>query len=71
MLRNRGIRKGIEVMVKDPINPDLPERKARVVNIYPHPSSWMVVQYDDGNMQQVEEKYVTTMFEIYRRGREI
>jgi hypothetical protein len=71
MLKNRGIRKGIEVFVKDPIKPDIPERKARVVNTYPHPSRWLVVQFEDGNMIQVEEKYVTTMFEINRRGKEI
>jgi len=71
MLRDRGIRKGIEVFVKDPINPDSPERKARVVNIYPHPSRWLVVQYEDGDMYQVEESQVTTMFEIKRKGVEI
>ncbi len=71
MLRDRGIRKGIEVFVKDPINPDNPERKARVVNIYPHPSRWLVVQYEDGDMYQVEESQVTTMFEIKRKGVEI
>jgi hypothetical protein len=46
-------------------------RKARVVNVYPHPSRWLVVQYDDGDIVQVEEKQITTMFEINRRGREI
>lgn len=71
MLKERGIRKGIEVLVKDPINPELPEKKARVVNVYPHPSTWMVVKFDDGNVKQVEEKYVTTMFEVNRRGHEI
>ena len=71
MLKDRGIRRGIEVFVKDPINPDMPERKARVVNIYPHPSRWLVVQYEDGNMAQVEERYITTMFEINRKGKEI
>ena len=71
MLRNRGIKRGIEVMVRDPLEPDRPEKKARVVNTYPHPSSWLVVQYEDGNMIQVEESQVTTMFEINRRGREI
>jgi hypothetical protein len=71
LLRDRGIRRGIEVFVKDPLNPELPERKARVVNVYPHPSTWMVVKYDDGNTVQVEEKQVTTMYEINRRGREI
>ena len=71
MLRDRGIRKGKEVFAKDPINPDSPERKARVVNIYPHPSRWLVVQYEDGDMYQVEESQVTTMFEIKRKGVEI
>ncbi len=71
MLKNRGIRRGIEVFVKDPINPDLPDRKARVVNTYPHPSRWLVVQYEDGNIAQIEESYVTTMFEINRKGKEI
>ena len=71
LLRDRGIRRGIEVFVKDPLNPELPERKARVVNVYPHPSTWMVVKYDDGNTVQVEEKQVTTMYEVNRRGREI
>jgi len=71
MLKDRGIKKGIEVFVKDPINPDIPERRARVVNTYPHPSSWLVVQFEDGNMIQVEERYVTTMFEINRKGKEI
>ena len=71
MIKDRGIRRGIEVFVRDPVDPDLPERKARVVNVYPHPSRWMVVKYEDGNMAQVEESQVTTMFEINRRGKEI
>ena len=71
MLRDRGIKRGIEVMVRDAIEPDMPQKKARVVNTYPHPSRWMVVQYEDGNMQEVEESQVTTMFEVYRRGIEI
>ncbi|KYK27486.1 hypothetical protein AYK20_02735 [Thermoplasmatales archaeon SG8-52-1] len=71
MLSERGIRRGIEVFVKDVVNPDTPMRKARVVNVYPHPSRWLVVQYDDGDIVQVEEKQITTMFEINRRGREI
>jgi hypothetical protein len=71
MLSERGIRRGIEVFVKDVVNPDSPMRKARVVNVYPHPSRWLVVQYDDGDIVQVEEKQITTMFEINRRGREI
>jgi hypothetical protein len=71
MLKDRGIKRGVEVFVKDPINPEFPEKKARVVNVYPHPSSWMVVKFEDGNMKQVQEKNVTTMFEVNRRGREI
>ena len=71
MLRTRGIKRGVKLLVKDPVNPDMPEKKAIVVNTYPHPSRWMVVQYDDGDMVQVEESQVTTMFEIYRRGKEI
>lgn len=71
MLKDRGIRRGVEVFVKDPVNPEIPEKKARVVNVYPHPSSWMVVKFEDGNMKQVQEKNVTTMFEVNRRGREI
>lgn len=67
MLRDRGIRKGIEVFVKDSDNPKTPMRRARVVNTYPHPSSWLIVRYDDGNMEQVEETQVTTMFEVNRR----
>lgn len=68
MLEDRGIRRGIEVFVKDTDNPEQPGRKAVVVRIYPHPSRWMVVKYEDGNMEQVEEKQVTTMFEINRSG---
>lgn len=71
MLKDRGIRRGIEVFVKNPLEPDMPEKKARVVNIYPPPSRWLIVQYEDGNMDQVEESQITTMFEINRRGREI
>ena len=71
MLKDRGIRKGIEVFVKDPINPEIPEKKARVVNVYPHPSSWMVVKFENGDIKQVEERHVTTMFEVNRRGYEI
>jgi len=67
MLRDRGIRRGIEVFVRDPVNPDLPDKRARVVNVYPHPSSWVVVRYEDGNTVQVEEKQVTTMYEFNRR----
>jgi len=71
MLKDRGIKRGIEVLVKDPVDPDIPEKKAIVVNTYPHPSNWLIVQFEDGNMVQVEERYVTTMFEVNRRGKEI
>ena len=71
MLSDRGIRRGIEVFVKDVVNPDIPMRKARVVNVYPHPSRWLVVQYDNGDIVQVEESQITTMFEINRRGKEL
>jgi len=71
MLKDRGIKKGIEVFVRDALDPDVPEKKAIVVNTYPPPSRWLVVQYEDGNMDQVEETQVTTMFEIKRKGNEI
>jgi len=71
MLKDRGIRKGVEVFVKNPAEPDIPERKALVINTYPHPSSWLIVQYENGEQQEVEETHVTTMVEIYRRGYEI
>ena len=71
MLKERGIRKGIEVLVKDAVETNSPPKKARVIRTYPKPSRWLVVKYDDGNMQQVQESQVTTMFEINRRGREI
>ena len=67
MLWTRDIRKGIEVMVADFDNPNL-QRKARVLRTYPKPSNWLVVQYDDGNIEQVEEKRVTTMFELNDKG---
>ena len=67
MLRDRGIRRGIEVFVKSKADPDLPERKARVVNTYPHPSRWLVIKYENGDMDQVEESQVSTMFEKNRR----
>ncbi len=71
MLEQRGIRKGMEVLVKDAIDPNLPVRKAIIINTYPTPSRWLVVKYEDGNMEQVEEGRVTTMFEVNRKGREI
>jgi hypothetical protein len=68
MLADRGIRRGIGVFVKSNEEPESPARKAIVVRIYPHPSRWMVVKYEDGNMEQVEEDQVTTMFEVNRKG---
>lgn len=68
MLRSRGIKRGVEVFVKDPMNPDDQLRKARVVNTYPHPSSWLVVQFENGEMKEVDETMVTTMFERNRKS---
>lgn len=67
MLKDRGIQRGVEVFVKDRMDPESPERKARVINTYPHPSRWLVVKYEDGGMEQVEEDQVTTMFEHLRK----
>jgi len=67
MLRDRGIRRGVEVFVKNIAEPDMPARKARVVNTYPPPSTWLVVKYEDGNVVEVEESQVTTMFEVNRK----
>jgi len=36
----------------------------------PGMSGW-IVKYEDGDMAQVEERQITTMFEVNRRGREI
>ncbi len=67
MLDSRGIKRGVEVFVKDVVHPRKPERKAHVINTYPHPSSVLVVQFDDdGSMLQVDEMQVTTMFEKIR-----
>ena len=68
MLRNRGIRRGVEVFVKNNNDSDPVERKARVINTYPHPSRWLVIRYENGEMDQVQESQVTTMFERNRRG---
>jgi len=57
-------------MVKDLLEPDQPAKKARVIRTYPKPSRWLVVKFEDGNMKQVEEKQITTMFEINRKGLE-
>lgn len=69
MLSDRGIRKGVEVFVKDRNDPDLPVRKAIVVNTYPPPSRWLVVQYDNGDFDQVEADQITTMFEDFTSKR--
>ena len=65
MLSDRGIRKGVEVFVKDRDDPELPMRKAVVINTYPPPSRWLVVQYDSGDVEQVEADQITTMFEEF------
>jgi hypothetical protein len=67
MLEERGIRKGIEVLVKDPEDPSMPVRKAVVLRTYPRPSRWFVVRYESGDIAQVEESQVTTMFEEYKK----
>jgi len=66
MLDERGIRKGIEVFIQNPMNPSMPERKAIVLRTYPRPSRWLVVKYETGDIEQVEESQVTTMFEKNR-----
>ncbi len=71
MLEDRGIRKGIEVLVHDADEPSRPPRKATVIRTYPAPSHWFVVRYETGDMEQVEESQVTTMFEWYRKGGEV
>jgi hypothetical protein len=68
MLEERGIRKGVEVLVTDPDSPRAPPRKAVVINTYPRPSRWFVVRYENGDYAQVEETQVTTMFEEYNKG---
>ena len=67
MLESRGIKKGTEVFVKDSLDSKASARRAWVVRTYPHPSQWLVVRYEDGNMEQVQENQVTTMFEENRR----
>jgi hypothetical protein len=68
MLEERGIRKGIEVLVRDPNAPNRPARKAVVIRTYPRPSRWFVVKFESGDMEQVEETQVTTMYEEYKKG---
>ncbi len=70
MLEDRGIRKGVEVLVHSD-EPGLPPRRATVIRTYPPPSHWFVVRYEAGDMAQVEESQVTTMFEVYRHGGEV
>ena len=48
MLESRGIKRGIEVFVRDLIDPDIPVKRAWVVRTYPRPSQWLVVRYEDG-----------------------
>jgi hypothetical protein len=67
ILKDRGIRRGVEIFVKSKVDPDLPEKKGIVVNTYPPPSRWLVVKYESGDVEQVEEGQVTTMFEKNRR----
>jgi hypothetical protein len=68
MLEERGIRKGIEVLVRDPDSPNRPARKAVVIRTYPRPSRWFVVRFESGDLAQVEENQVSTMFEEYQKG---
>ncbi|HIG99154.1 MAG TPA: hypothetical protein HA258_01100 [Thermoplasmata archaeon] len=70
MLELRGIRKGIEVLVRNPDAPHQPARRAVVIRTYPSPSRWCVVRFESGDYAQVEEDQVTTMFEEYRKGRD-
>ena len=67
MIRSRGIKRGVEVFVKSNFYPEMPVKKAIVINTYPHPSGWLVVKYESGDIEQVEESQVTTMFEKNRR----
>jgi len=68
MLEERGIRIGVEVLVRDPDAPSRPARKAVVIRTYPRPSRWFVVRFESGDIEQVEEDKVTTMFEEYKKG---
>jgi len=67
MLEERGIRKGIEVLVRDLDTPNLPARKAVVIRTYPRPSRWFVVRYESGDVAQVEENQVTTMLKNIKK----
>jgi len=35
--------------------------------VYPRPSRWLVVKYESGDMEQVEESQVTAIFEENRK----
>ena len=52
---------------KNPVYPDMPAKKAIVVRAYPRPSRWLVVKYESGDMDQVEESQVTAIFEENRK----
>ena len=67
MLEERGLRKGVEVLVRDLDSPNSPARKAVVIRTYPRPSRWFVVKFESGDMEQVEENQVTTMYEEYKK----
>ena len=67
MLKDRGIRRGTEVLVKNSVYPNMPAKKAIVVRAYPRPSRWLVVKYESGDMEQVEESQVTAIFEENRK----
>jgi hypothetical protein len=68
MLELRGIRKGTEVLVRNPDTPNRPAQKAIVIRTYPPPSRWFVVRFESGDYAQVEENQVTTMFEEYKKN---
>jgi hypothetical protein len=53
--------------VKSDEDSNMPSRKARVVRTYPHPSRWLVVRYEDGDFEHVEESQVTTMIEVSKK----
>ncbi len=66
MLKSRGIKRGVQVFVRDSKNPSHSMRKAIVVNTYPHPSNILVVEYENGEMEEVDGIMVTTMYEKNR-----
>ena len=68
MLEGGEIRQGMEAFIKDPLGDETSYKKAVVLRKYPKPSRWLVVQYESGDMEHVEETQVTTMFDAYRKG---